>query len=152
MCVMNKNLRTLPLGAIGFVILGAALFAGVFALLGLSQNTIEDLVFGTVVGILSGIVVALVVGVINQALIQQKKEMDLVGCSICNAIIGAFSGAIVTTFVVIVMVSLMHFPANPANPEFWGVFLGRLVGTPLGIVMGLTIGGSWRWLQLRRVA
>ena len=147
--MMKKNSMILSLRAIGFGVLGAALFAGVFALLGLSQNTIEDLVFGTVVGILSGILVALVVGVINQVVMLQKSEVDLVSCSICNAIIGAFSGAIITTFVVIVMVSLMHFPANPTNPEFWGVFLGRLVGTPIGIVMGLTIGGSWRWLQIR---
>lgn len=146
---MNKNASRFPLRAVGFGILGAALFAGVFVLLGLSQNTLDDLVFGAVVGVLSGIMIAVVVGVINQMLVQQKKAADLVGCSICNAIIGAFSGAIVTTFVVIIMVSLMQFPSHPSNPQFWGVFLGRLVGMPIGIVMGLTIGGSWRWLQLR---
>ena len=149
---MNKNWKMVSLNAIGFTILGAALFATLFALLGLARTTIDDLIFGASVGASSAMVTAVIVGLITHELMAQQKKASLTDWSIANAIIGAFTGAIVTTFAVMVMVSLTGFPVHATDPLFWAVALGRLIGPTFGMGLGLMIGASWQWLQLKTAA
>lgn len=146
---MNKNWKATSLNAVGFGLLGAALFDTIFVLLGLSQNTVDNLVLGMFVGALSGMLIAVVVSVVGQELMAQKNNGSLLGWYISNAFIGAFTGAIVTTYGIIVVVSLIDFPVYASNLIFWGEFIGRLFGTAFGMVTGLTIGAGWNRLQLK---
>lgn len=146
---MNKNWKATSLNAVGFGLLGAALFDTIFVLLGLSQNTVDNLVLGMFVGALSGMLIAVVVSVVGQELMAQKNNGSLLGWYISNAFIGAFTGATVTTYGIIVVVSLIDFPVYASNLIFWGEFIGRLFGTAFGMVTGLTIGAGWNRLQLK---
>ena len=132
-----------------FGILSAILFAVAFALLGISGSFVNDVIFGAVAGASTGVLIAFIVGVIEQGFLSQKEPVDFVALTISNAIIGMFVGALVATFAVIIMAQVMSYIIQPPGPVVWGVFLGRLVGTPLGVLIGLIIGASWRWLHLK---
>lgn len=105
-----------------------------------------DAILGAIVGLIAGPVVSLMVFVAEQEL-AGKGEADAVGCTICNVIIGGFTGVIVVATAVTILVPALGLTPQSPNPLLWGALMGALIGAPLGAINGALIGASWRWIR-----
>lgn len=146
---MNKNMKAFTESTVVYGFIGAIFFAAVFALLGFSENIRSDLLFGTFTGAVVGLLIAIAVGIIERQFMCPSSGTDNVAWTVCDALVGLLVGAIISTFVVIIAVHLIGYITQPAGTAVWGVLLGRLIGFPLGGILGLAVGVSWHWLQLR---
>ena len=141
---MNKNWKMIVKNGMLYGAASAFLFAGLFPMLCISNQIGSDLVMGAISGAVSGLLISLVVGSFDLAFARRESVRGIIVWSGLNPVIGALTGAAVTTAVIITMVQVVGIMGNISVPMIFGVPLCLLVGTPLGIIIGLPIGASWR--------
>jgi len=140
---MIRDWKRISNNAVMYGLASALLFAGVFPLLCISGTLVSNVVLGAVSGAVSGILISIVVGMFDQVLIRKESTTGIVSWPGSNVIVGALTGAFITTGIVISMVQWVGFVSNSQIPIIFGVPLCLLIGIPLGIMIGLLIGASW---------
>ena len=138
---MKRNNLSLLQNGIAYGLTSALLYAGVISLIDLAGKFSGNIYCGAAVGFVSGFFISTVIGVVDDLLSRGKINNNLFGWTYANVIIGAFTGAIVSTLAVIFLVPLI---AGTGESSAWCVMMGRLIGTPLGILIGIIIGVSWQ--------
>ena len=141
---MIRDSKTIMKNATMYGLANALLFAGLFPLLCIARDIGSNVVLGAISGAVSGILISVVVGTFDQMLLRKEVTTGVVSWPGLNAIIGALTGALITTGVVISVVQLVGFVSKSQIPIVFGVPLCLLIGIPLGIMVGLLIGASWR--------
>jgi hypothetical protein len=143
---MDIKWEAITRNAMLFAVVGAVLFAAVFGFLGQSIEVADYVLLGALSGALVGASVSVVVGVAEQERIRHVGDVVSAAWTTINAIIGMLAGAITALIAVIVLVPATGCGCDTRSLSLfaWGVFLARLVGAPLGVVLGLIIGASWR--------
>lgn len=140
---MNENRSTVLKKTILVDVVSAFFLALVFIFVALSQDMVKDAVLGAIVGVITGTLVSLAITAVESEL-KRQRENGLGSQAICNVIIGAFTGVIVvTTAVTLLILGLNITTFTAPSPVPWGVIVGALLGLPLGILVGGGVGAGW---------
>ena len=141
---MSRNWKVATENAVLYGLVSALLFAGVFTLLRISGAFFSDVFWGAIAGASSGILISVVVGLFDQVLTHKQIAPSFITRTGSNSIFGTLAGALITTGVIVFVVQLTGFVNRPQIPVVFGVSLCCVIGTVLGVVIGLPIGASWQ--------
>ena len=141
---ISRNWQSITASSVMYGLASALLFAGIFSLLGISGDRGGDIIFGAHSGAFSGVLISLSVGVIDQALARKEIITGAVTWTVSNSIVGFIAGALITTGTFFILVQLTGFVSLTQLRSIFNLPLCCLVGIPLGTIIGLLIGASWR--------